>query len=149
MSAPKDFKPTRLELELLKALWKLGTGSIREIQESLPKSERPEYTTVQTIIYRLEEKGAVRRTKKIGNAHIYEAAVSRNAAQRRLVDDLLALFGGRTQPVMTKAPNAWGLFDMSGNVQQWCWDWFRVPGAAAVTYHLSVFGSPPRSVRRT
>ena len=71
MKPAKSFKPTRLELELLGALWKLGSGSIREIQENLPADRRPEYTTVQTIIYRLEEKGAVRRAKKIGNAHIF------------------------------------------------------------------------------
>ena len=100
MKTPKHFKPTRLELELLGALWKLGAGSIREIQESLPADRRLEYTTVQTIIYRLEEKGAVRRVKKIGNAHVFEAAITRESAQRRLVDDLLAFFGGRIQPVM-------------------------------------------------
>ena len=74
---------------------------MREIQEQFPKKGRPAYTTIQTTIGRLETKKAVTRVKKIGNAHIYEAAVSRNAAQRRLVDDLLALFGGRSQPVMT------------------------------------------------
>ena len=82
------------------ALWELGQASVREIQEKLPEKKRPAYTTVQTIVYRLEEKGAVRRVKKIGNAHIFAAAISRNAAQRRLVDELLSFFGGRTQPVM-------------------------------------------------
>lgn len=84
------------------ALWSRGAVSIREIQEALPagKSGRPAYTTVQTTVYRLESKGAVRRTRKIGNAHIFDAVLSRNAAQRRLMDEFLGLFGGRTQPVM-------------------------------------------------
>jgi BlaI family penicillinase repressor len=93
-------KLTRFELQIMEALWNQGTASIREIQESFPEKDRPAYTTVQTTVYRLEGKKAVRRVKKISNAHIFEAAVSRNAAQRRLVDDLLTLFGGRTQPVM-------------------------------------------------
>ena len=71
-----------------------------EIQEQFPEKDRPAYTTVQTMVYRLEGKKAIRRVKKIGNAHIFEAAISRNAAQRRLIDDLLSFFGGRTQPVM-------------------------------------------------
>jgi predicted transcriptional regulator len=96
----KSVKLTRFELEVMSALWELGAASVREIQEKLPEKRRPAYTTVQTIIYRLEEKGAVRRVKKIGNAHIFEAVVSRNAAQRRLIDELLSFFGGRTQPVM-------------------------------------------------
>src|SRR5580692_11490870 len=93
-------KVTRFELELLEELWKLGTASVREIQESLPEKNRPAYTTIQTMIYRLEEKKAVRRVRKVGNFHIFAAAVTRNAAQRRLIDDLLSLFGGRTQPVI-------------------------------------------------
>jgi BlaI family penicillinase repressor len=84
----------------MEALWNLGASSIREIQESFPSKGRPAYTTVQTTVYRLEGKGALRRTKKISNAHIFEAAVSRGAAQGRLIDELLGLFGGRTQPVM-------------------------------------------------
>jgi len=84
----------------MEALWTLGASSIREIQEAFPEPERPAYTTVQTMVYRLEAKKAIRRVKKIGNAHIFEAVVSRNAAQRRLIDDLLSFFGGRTQPVM-------------------------------------------------
>jgi predicted transcriptional regulator len=82
------------------ALWSQGKASIREIQETFPEKDRPAYTTIQTTVYRLEAKRAVRRIKKVGNFHIFEAAVSRDAAQRRLIDDLLALFGGRTQPVM-------------------------------------------------
>lgn len=94
MKAPKDFKPTRLELELLNALWKLGSGSIREIQESLPEASRPEYTTVQTIVYRLEEKGAVRRVKKIGNAHVFEPLVTKKSALGALIDDFIGTLGG-------------------------------------------------------
>jgi predicted transcriptional regulator len=94
-------KFTRLELRIMQALWEGGHLSIREIQEAFPERERPAYTTVQTTVYRLEDKKAVRRVRKISNAHIFEAAVSRNAAQRRLIDDLLSLFGGRTQPVMS------------------------------------------------
>jgi BlaI family transcriptional regulator, penicillinase repressor len=93
-------KLAKLELQIMEALWSRGKASIREIQESFPERDRPAYTTVQTTVYRLETKKAVRRVKKVGNFHIFEPAVSRTAAQRRLVDDLLALFGGRTQPVM-------------------------------------------------
>jgi len=93
-------KLTRLELQIMEALWTRGEASIREIQEDFPEKKRPAYTTIQTTVYRLEAKKAVRRVKKVGNFHIFEAAVSRSAAQRRLIDDLLALFGGRTQPVM-------------------------------------------------
>src|SRR5215471_11103348 len=84
----------------MEALWERGAASIREIQEALPERGRPAYTTVQTTVYRLEAKKAVRRVKKISNAHIFEAAISRSSAERRLIDDLLMLFGGRTQPVM-------------------------------------------------
>jgi len=93
-------KLTKLELRIMEALWTKGALSIREVQESFPEKGRPAYTTVQTMVYRLEAKKAVRRAKKISNAHIFEAALSRNQAQRRLIDDFLALFGGRTQPVM-------------------------------------------------
>ena len=93
-------KLTTLELQIMEALWARGEASIREIQETFAEKHRPAYTTVQTIVYRLEGKKALRRVKKVGNFHIFEAVVSRNAAQRRLVDDLLALFGGSTQPVM-------------------------------------------------
>ena len=93
-------KVTRFELELLEQLWRLGPASVREIQESLPEKDRPAYTTVQTIVYRMEEKKAVRRVKKIGNAHIFDAAISRTAAQRRLIDELLSFFDGRIQPVV-------------------------------------------------
>lgn len=93
-------KLAKLELKIMETLWARGQASIREIQEAFPENDRPAYTTVQTTVYRLEAKKAVKRVKKVGNFHIFEAAVSRNAAQRRLIDDLLGLFGGRTQPVM-------------------------------------------------
>lgn len=93
-------KLTKLELQIMETLWTRGSASIREIQEEFPEKDRPAYTTIQTTVYRLEAKKAVRRVKKVGNFHIFEAAVSREAAQRKLIDELLALFGGRTQPVM-------------------------------------------------
>jgi len=93
-------KLTKLELQIMDAFWTHGPSCVREVQESFPEDSRPAYTTVQTMIYRLEAKKAVRRTRKIGNAHIFEAVVSRAAAQNRLIDEFLGLFGGRTQPVM-------------------------------------------------
>jgi len=93
-------KLTRIELRIMDALWTAGASSVREIQEALPGKNRPAYTTVQTMVYRLEVKGAVKRVKKIGNAHVFEAAISRQSAQRRLIDDLLGFFGGKIQPVM-------------------------------------------------
>src|SRR5215210_4212911 len=93
-------KLTKLELKIMEALWNVGPCSVREIQERFPEKDRPAYTTVQTMVYRLEGKKAIRRTKKIGNAHIFEAVVSRSAAQRRLIDELLSFFGGRSQPVV-------------------------------------------------
>src|SRR3989442_15513746 len=93
-------KLTKLEHQIMEALWNRGASSVREIQEAFPEKDRPAYTTVQTMVYRLEGKKAVCRVRKIGNAHIFEAAISRSKAQRRLVDDLLSLFGGRSQPVM-------------------------------------------------
>ena len=93
-------KLTKLEFQIMEALWNHGASSIREIQESFPEKRRPAYTTIQTTVYRLEGKGAVERVKKVGNFHVFEAVTSRDIAQKRLVDDLLALFGGRSQPVM-------------------------------------------------
>jgi len=93
-------KLTKLELRIMEALWTRGASSIREIQEAFPERDRPAYTTVQTVVYRMERKKVVRRVKKISNAHIFEAILSRHAAHRRLIDDLLDIFGGRTQPVM-------------------------------------------------
>jgi BlaI family penicillinase repressor len=93
-------KFTKLELRIMQALWDRGAIPIREIQEAFPEQDRPSYTTVQTTVYRLEGKKAVRRVRKISNAHIFEAVVSRDAAQRRFIDELLGFFGGRTQPIM-------------------------------------------------
>src|SRR4029079_11386862 len=93
-------KLTRLELQIMDALWTRGALSVREIQEAFAEKNRPAYTTVQTMVYRLEAKKASRRVKKIGNAHIFEAAISRSSAQRRLIDELLAFFGGSSQPVV-------------------------------------------------
>ena len=93
-------KLTKLELQIMDTLWARGASSVREIQEAFPEKDRPAYTTVQTMVYRLEGKKAIRRVRKIGNAHIFEALVSKRAAHRRLVDDFLAFFGGRSQPVM-------------------------------------------------
>jgi BlaI family transcriptional regulator, penicillinase repressor len=98
MAAPKF---TKLELQIMQALWDRGTASIREIQEAFPEHDRPSYTTVQTTVYRLEGKNAVRRFKKISNAHIFEAVVSRKAAQDRFIDDLMGFFGGRMRPIMS------------------------------------------------
>jgi len=95
-------KLTKFELQIMDELWTRGQISIREIQEAFPEENRPAYTTIQTTFYRLEGKKALRRVKKVGNFHIFEAAISRDAAQRRLIDDLLALFGGRAQPVMAR-----------------------------------------------
>ena len=97
MAAPKLSK---LEFQIMETLWTRGECSIREIQDAFPAKRKPAYTTIQTTVYRLEAKDVVRRVKKVGNFHIFAAAVSRDAAQRRLIDDLLALFGGSTQPVM-------------------------------------------------
>jgi BlaI family transcriptional regulator, penicillinase repressor len=95
-----DTKLDAGELQVMEEFWKHGRMAIREIQESFPKKGRPPYTSIQTIVYRLEEKGAVRRVRKIGNAHIFEAVVSRQEVSGRFIDDLLSLFGGRAQTVM-------------------------------------------------
>jgi len=95
-------KLSRLEIRIMEVLWNRQHASIREIQESFPEKKRPAYTTVQTTVYRLESKKAVRRVKKVGNFHIFEAAITRDAAQRRLIDDLLALLGARPQLVMAR-----------------------------------------------
>jgi BlaI family transcriptional regulator, penicillinase repressor len=96
----REPKLSKLEFQIMEALWSQGELSIREMQETFAAKRRPAYTTVQTTVYRLEAKGIVRRVRKVGNFHIFAAAVSRDAAQRRLRDALLALFGGRSQPVM-------------------------------------------------
>ena len=95
-------KLTKLELQIMEALWSQGASSVRQMQEVFPEAARPAYTTVQTTVYRLEAKQVVRRTKKIGNAHIFEALVSRGAAHRRLIDELLSVFGGQSQPVVAR-----------------------------------------------
>jgi predicted transcriptional regulator len=92
---------SRLELRIMEALWKHGAASVREIQESFPEKGRPAHNTVQTMLTRLEAKQAVRRAKKISNAHIYEPVITRGATQRLLVDELLAFFGGRAAPLMS------------------------------------------------
>jgi len=94
-------KLSKLELQIMEKLWDRGQSSIREIQEAFPEKGRPGYTTIQMTIYRMEVKKVVRRVKKVGNFHVFDALVSRDAAQQRLVDELVALFGGRTQLVMT------------------------------------------------
>src|SRR6476660_5871488 len=93
-------KLTKLELQIMEALWTRGEASIREIQENFPEKKRPAYTTIQTTVYRLETKKAVRRMDKISNAHIFEPVVSQSAARGRLVDELLSFFGGGIQPVV-------------------------------------------------
>ena len=98
----KHPKLTRLELQVMEALWTRGACSIREIHETFPEKNRPAYTTIQTTVYRMEGKGAVKCTKRIANANIFEAAISRDQAQNRLVDELMSLFGGRAKPVMAR-----------------------------------------------
>src|SRR5580700_10655713 len=93
-------KLTKLELQIMEALWSRGACSVREIQETFPARKRPAYTTVQTMVYRMEAKKVLHRVKKIATANIFEASVSREAAERRLIDDLLGLFGGRSRPIM-------------------------------------------------
>src|SRR6201992_1239163 len=102
-------KLSRLELQIIEALWTAGPRAIRDIPESFPARGRPAYTTVQTMVYRLEAKKALRRARKIGNAHIFEAVISRDAAQARWVDEFLSLFGGRMQPVMAQLIEAGNL----------------------------------------
>ena len=102
MAKEPGVKLTKFELEVMEALWSLGSGSVREVQERLPARKRPAYTTVQTIVYRLEEKGAVRRARKVGNAHVFEPLVTRKAAVRRLLDELLGLFGGSPRTLMAQ-----------------------------------------------
>jgi predicted transcriptional regulator len=98
-------KFTRLELRILEALWASGKASVREILEAFPEP-RPAYTTIQTTVYRLESKGAVRRVRKISNAHIFEPTVAREVARHGLLDEILSLFGGRAQPMMAQLAEA-------------------------------------------
>lgn len=97
----KSPKLTKLELKVMEALWNNGSSSIREIQETFPEGERPAYTTVQTTVYRMENKKVVHRIKKIGNAHIFNASISRTDAHGKLIDNLIGLFGGNVRPVMS------------------------------------------------
>jgi BlaI family transcriptional regulator, penicillinase repressor len=96
---------TKLELQILETLWAQERASIREIQEAFAKP-RPAYTTIQTTVYRMEAKGAVRRLRKIGNAHIFEPVVPRDVARHRLLDEILSFFGGRAQPMMAQLAEA-------------------------------------------
>ena len=102
-------KLSKLELQIMEVLWTKGPAAIREIQESFGPKNRPAYTTIQTMVYRLEIKKALRRSRKIGNAHIFEALITRDAAKARLVDEFLSLFGGRMQPVMAQLIEAGNL----------------------------------------
>lgn len=97
---PSPAKLSKLEFQIMEALWSRGESSIREIQETFPRRRMPAYTTIQTTVYRMEAKELLRRVRKVGNFHIFAAVISREAAQRRLIDDLLGFFGGRSQPVM-------------------------------------------------
>lgn len=99
-SMKKNIRLTRFELEIMDLLWRLGETSVREIQEAIPEESRPAYTTVQTIVQRLEQKGAVRRTRKVGNALMFEPLMTRKSVYRRLIDELVDLFGGSAQPVV-------------------------------------------------
>ena len=102
MPEKKRVPLSRFELEIMEVLWKLGEASVREVQEAIQERKRPAYTTVQTIFTRLEEKKAVRRTRKIGNAYLYEPAITQVSVYRRIVDDVLGLFGGSAQPLVTQ-----------------------------------------------
>ena len=102
-------KLSKLELQIMEVLWNNGPTAIREIQESFGPKNRPAYTTVQTMVYRLEAKKALRRARKVGNAHVFEALITRDAARARLVDKFLSLFGGRMQPVMAQLIEAGNL----------------------------------------
>ena len=102
-------KLSKLEMQIMEVLWTAGPSAIREIQESFGPKNRPAYTTVQTMVYRLEAKKALRRTRKAGNAHVFEALITRDAAKARLVDEFLSIFGGRMQPVMAQLIEAGNL----------------------------------------
>ena len=107
---------TKLELQIMETLWSRGALSVREIQEGFAETDRPAYTTVQTMVYRLESKKAIRRVKKIGNAHIFEPLVTRDAAQRRLIDELLDILGGSARPLMAHLAEAGKLSSVSANI---------------------------------
>ena len=94
-------KLSKLELQVMEVLWDKGECCVRDIVDAFPARRRPAYTTIQTMVYRLAAKKALRQSRKVGNVHVFEALIARNAAQRRLVDEFLSLFGGRAQPLMT------------------------------------------------
>ena len=96
----KGVRLTRIELQIMETFWQLGEASVREVQDTFQGKKRPAYTTIQTVVYRLEEKGALRKVKKVGNAYVFEPAVTRDATHRRLIDDLLVLLDGSTGPLM-------------------------------------------------
>lgn len=100
MILKKGVRLTKIEMEIMDTFWRVGPASVREIQDGLRSKKRPAYTTVQTVVYRLEEKGALRKVKRVGNAYVFEPAITREAAQRRLIDDLLDLLDGSTRPLM-------------------------------------------------
>ena len=100
MAKTKNVRLTRFELEIMDFVWELGETSVREIQEAIPEDRRPAYTTVQTILQRLEQKGAVKRTRKVGNALMFEADITRKSVYRRVIDDILEIFGGSAQPLV-------------------------------------------------
>ena len=100
MILKKGVRLTKIEMEIMSAFWQLGVASVREIQDNLQGKKRPAYTTVQTVVYRLEEKGALRKVKRVGNAYLFEPAITQEAAHRRLIDDLLDLLDGSTRPLM-------------------------------------------------
>jgi BlaI family penicillinase repressor len=102
MARKEEVNLSKFELEIMEILWKLGESSVREVQEAIQERKRPAYTTVQTIFARLEEKKAVRRTRKIGNAFLFEPLISRRSVHRRIIDDFLALFGGSAEPVVAR-----------------------------------------------
>jgi BlaI family penicillinase repressor len=102
MANEKPVSLSRFELEIMEILWKRGELSVREVQEAIHERKRPAYTTVQTIFTRLEEKKAVRRTRKIGNAFLFEPLITRTSVYRRIIDDFLALFGGSAEPVVAR-----------------------------------------------
>ena len=100
MAGKEQVNLSKFELEIMEVLWRIGESSVREIRDAIQERKRPAYTTVQTIVQRLEQKGAVRRSRKIGNAFLFEPAVTRRSAYRRVIDELLDLFGGSAQPVV-------------------------------------------------
>lgn len=103
---PKAVKLSKLEYQLMEILWNRGASSVREIQQAISVERRPAYTTVQTTVFRMEGKGAIKRIGQTGNAHLFEACITREKAQRALIEDLLAMFGGDSQPVMAHLVNS-------------------------------------------